>query len=100
MTPNSPDKSSPLRMLSDSSCGPASGSYLGCTIPEDPELVAQGWQRRFIGDARMAKESAETYQDLGFEVRLEPIDADNLKDECGGCKIAFQAFKAVYTRKV
>lgn len=94
-----PSDSSRLRILSETACGPVSGSYLGCTLPQDPELVAQGWQRRFIGDARMANESAETYKDLGFEVRLEAMDADKLKDECSGCKVAFQAFKAVYTRR-
>jgi len=72
----------------------------GCPIPEDPELVAQGWVSRFFGDARMARDSAETYEMMKHEVRLEPIDTSNLKESCDGCKPAFANFFVVYTRKL
>jgi len=72
----------------------------GCPIPEDPALVAAGWVSRFFGDARMARDSAETYEMMKHEVRLEPIDTNNLKEDCTGCKTAFADFVVVYTRKL
>ncbi len=72
----------------------------GCPIPEDPRLIADGWVSRFFGDARMARDSAETYEIMKHEVRLEPIDTSNLKDNCGGCADAFVNFVVVYTRKL
>ena len=72
----------------------------GCPIPEDPKLIAAGWKSRFFGDARMARDSAETYEMMKHEVRLEPIDTSNLKDNCSGCESAFKNFVVVYTRKI
>lgn len=74
-------------------------TYLGCTLPPDPKLLAKGWERRFIADPRMAREAVDSYGELGYEVRLEPISLDGLKDECSGCKAMLQRFSAVYTRK-
>ncbi len=81
------------------SCHNENGNYLGCTIPPDPQLIADGWERRFIADARMARDASDSYRELGYEVRLEPVDAEGLKDECAGCKALFAKFHAVYTRK-
>jgi len=72
----------------------------GCPIPEDPKLIADGWVSRFFGDARMARDSAETYEMMKHEVRLEPIDTSNLKENCEGCEPAFKNFFVVYTRKL
>lgn len=80
-------------------CQSDSGNYLGCTLPPDPELLAEGWERRFIADARMAREALETYSELGYEVRLEPVDAEALRDECSGCTALFSQFCAIYTKK-
>lgn len=70
-----------------------------CPIPEDPALIAEGWRSRFFGDARMARDSAEAYELMKHEVRLEPIDTNNIKESCDGCKPAFDKFVVVYTRK-
>ncbi len=75
------------------------GSYFGCSIPPDPQLIAEGWERRFIGDARMARDAVDSYTELGFEVRLESVDPGQLKDDCSGCKVIYAHFRAVYTRK-
>ncbi len=72
----------------------------GCPIPDDPKLIAEGWVSRFFGDARMARDSAETYEMMKHEVKLEPIDTSNLKENCDGCKPAFENFFVVYTRKL
>jgi predicted ATPase len=65
----------------------------------DPALVAQGWQRRFTGDARRVQEAAELYTGLGFEVLTVPVQAWELKEECEGCRlVALLQFKTIYTR--
>ncbi|MFQ5649409.1 MAG: hypothetical protein ACE5IY_05660 [bacterium] len=92
------DKPESLRLVNPSR-QPESNGFLGCTLPPDPDLVAQGWERRFIADARMVRDAVDTYRELGYEVRLEPVEVEQLKDECSGCRVLFQQFKAVYTRK-
>lgn len=72
---------------------------MGCVTPPDPDLLARGWERRFIADARMAREAEESYRALGFEVRLEPLRTDDMNDACRGCEALLQQFKVVYTRK-
>ncbi len=88
----------PLHMLNQQ-CAKNSGSALGCALPADSTLSAQGWEKRFLADARMAKEAVQTYSELGYEVRLEPLREDEMKDECSGCKSLLKHFKTVYTRK-
>lgn len=74
-------------------------NLLRCTLQPNPKLIAEGWEQRFIADARMAREAVDTYSELGFEVRLEPFNTDELNGECNGCKTLFKNFSVVYTRK-
>jgi len=69
-------------------------------LQADPELLAQGWERRFTADAQRAKEAMELYDKLGFEVRAEPVRPEELDDDCGECGtvVSFH-FLAIYTRK-
>jgi len=69
-------------------------------LQADPALVAQGWERRFTADAQRAKEAMELYQQLGYEVRAEPMRPEELDDDCEDCGtvVAFH-FLAIYTRK-
>ncbi len=70
-------------------------------IKPDPVLVAQGWEPRFVGDARQVKESTELYTELGYEVRAEPVPAEQLSDDCSDCQILILLqFKTIYTRKI
>ena len=69
-------------------------------ICPDPELIADGWERRFVADARRAEEAMELYEQLGFEVRAEPAQAEELADDCEDCQLLLMfQFKTVYTRK-
>ncbi len=68
-------------------------------FPPDPELVAQGWQRRFIADRIRSKEVGKLYSELGYEVRYEPVKPRDLSDECGDCRLATAFFMTIYTRK-
>lgn len=76
------------RMLSDAQWQP------------DPELVAAGWERRFIADAQRAQEALELYAQLGYEVRAEPVRVEELREECEDCRVVIALqFKTIYTRK-
>jgi hypothetical protein len=69
-------------------------------LKPDPTLVAEGWQPRFIGDARQVKEATALYEELGFEVRAEPVPVEQMGDECTDCQVLILLqFKTIYTRK-
>ena len=69
-------------------------------LEADPALVAEGWERRFTADQERAREAVELYQQLGYEVRAEPVRPQELEDDCQDCRavVAFH-FLAIYTRK-
>lgn len=69
-------------------------------FPPDPELVAQGWERRFMADAAKAKEATHLYSELGFDVHAEPVKPAELSEACGGCRlVACRAYVTIYTRR-
>jgi hypothetical protein len=66
----------------------------------DPARLADGWQRRFIADARRAEEAIELYTQLGYEVCADPVRAEELGEECDDCQLlAALQFRTIYTRK-
>lgn len=71
----------------------------GCMSPPDPELIAAGWELRFIVDAKRAQDAVEMYVELGQEVHVESLALAELREECHGCLAILQQLKAVYTRK-
>ena len=80
---------------------PQEGTFL---IPDlnsepDPELVARGWERRFMAGPVRAKEAKQLYTELGYQVHLEPVKPAELDDQCQGCLLAAQFFVTLYTRK-
>lgn len=64
------------------------------------QLEAEGWKRMNIYDEPRLSELAETYKQLGFEVRFEPI----LPEEFGGCAECIaenpERYRTIYVRKV
>lgn len=74
-------------------------NLLDCSLPPNSKLTADGWERRFIADARMAQDAIDTYSELGYEVKLVPFNAVELNDECRGCKTQIEQFSVIYTRK-
>ncbi|MFQ5577918.1 MAG: hypothetical protein ACE5G8_13120 [Anaerolineae bacterium] len=69
-------------------------------LKPDPALVAEGWNPRFIADARQTKEAVELYTELGYEVRAEPVPVEQMGDECSDCQVlVLLQFKTIYTRK-
>ena len=62
------------------------------------DLLARGWQRCFIANEPRLSEAVETYEELGFEVKLVPVTPDDA--ECTECMMqAPDSFKMIYTRK-
>lgn len=69
-------------------------------LQPDPQLAAEGWQRRFSAGADRVSEVTELYAELGFEVRAEPIALAEDGVRCDDCHSATAArFKTIYTRK-
>ena len=65
------------------------------------QLQEEGWTRRFTALGRRLNEAAELYRQLGFDVRMEPVDL-NEEETAGaeGCKDCFVTMQArtIYTR--
>ena len=57
------------------------------------------WERRFMAVWPRLEEAAALYEDLGYEVRLEHPGAEDLRAECGGCRLALELFRVLYTRR-
>jgi hypothetical protein len=64
------------------------------------ELETEGWTRRFTaGEPRLTEAVAE-YQEMGFEVLLEPIDPLEMTAECSSCLMAAgDRTKIIFTRR-
>lgn len=70
-------------------------------VEPHPELIADGWQQRFIGDPQRTAEAVELYSQMGYEVRTEPVKPMQLDDNCKDCLVlALCQFKTIYTRKI
>ena len=69
-------------------------------LQPDPALAAAGWERRFIADAQRTAEAMELYAQLGYEVRAEALQEEELTGECEGCRsLVVMEFRTIYTRK-
>jgi hypothetical protein len=69
-------------------------------LKPNPQLMAAGWERRYIADARQAQEASELYTELGFEVHTEPVRAEELGDDCEDCRLlVLLQFQTIYTRR-
>jgi hypothetical protein len=64
------------------------------------ELEKDGWVKRTtIGEPRLS-EVVNEYKVLGFEVHLEPVNLEEMDDDCRRCYGSdIDKFKTVYVRK-
>ncbi|MDH3943645.1 MAG: hypothetical protein OEV06_06100 [Anaerolineae bacterium] len=66
----------------------------------DPELAAQGWERRYTADPLRADEAIQLYSELGYEVRIETVKPEEFTDACQACGLtACHTYSTIYTRK-
>lgn len=59
----------------------------------------EGWTRRFMAAGDRLGEASRLYSQLGFEIRLERPGAEDLRVECGDCRLALEQFRIIYTRR-
>ncbi len=63
------------------------------------KLISEGWERQTTYDEPRLSEMVDMYQEIGFEVHLEPFNAAD-EEGCTGCMELFpDQFKTIYTRK-
>jgi len=67
--------------------------------PKDKELQARDWRRKFsTAEPRLSEAKAE-YEELGFEVLIEPVDCNPDNPECTACLAENPGqVKVIYTR--
>jgi len=67
---------------------------------KEKELEKRGWVKQTtIGEPRLS-EIVELYKSLGYEVRLESVELDELDEECRRCyESEVDEVKTVYVRK-
>ena len=66
----------------------------------EEELKKEGWLKRTILDEPRLTEIVELYESLGFKVLIEPIQPDQLRDDCKSCFLAnCDKFKAIFIKK-
>ncbi len=72
----------------------------------EEELVAEGWERRFVATEPRLREAVELYQSIGFDVLLEPLPTEEELKSAGceerGCTACFdverERYKIIYTK--
>lgn len=58
------------------------------------------WERRFVADPARAREAVELYASAGYEVRVEPLGPEELREECASCwLVQARLFRVIYTRR-
>ena len=78
-----------------------SGPELNEPAPSRLARHGQGdWQRRFVAGPPELQDLTALYAALGYEVRAGPISEEDLRRECGGCKLAMGLFRVIYTRRM
>lgn len=62
------------------------------------DLETRGWKRCFVTDEPRLSEAVELYEELGLDVLLVPVPADDA--ECTECMTADpDRFRIIYTRE-
>jgi hypothetical protein len=68
-------------------------------ISTEAELVAAGWQRSSVADDSRLEELVETYEEIGFEVKLLPVPMDD--GACTECmKQDPDRYRIIYIRRI
>ena len=68
-------------------------------VTAEQQLIAQGWSRQFNTDEPRLSEAVEMYEQMGLEVRLEPVVID---PDCEVCQMCFEQdchrYQTIWTR--
>jgi hypothetical protein len=72
----------------------------GLRIRPDPVRLEEGWERRFVVEARRVQEYVALYESTGYEVCADPVRPEQVEDECNGCRlILLLDYRTIYTRR-
>ncbi len=86
-------------MNDDLSCGTGLTDS-GYSVGDDPELIADGWVRRFMANPERAKEAVELYESMGFEVKVKELTPADFGPNCTECGNSLcETYVLIYTRK-
>ncbi len=75
------------------------GRAMGCALPANEALTAEGWVFRCNADSNRLREMTDTFEEMGYEVRLEPLNLEGLSETCGGCVGTLRGLSAIYIRR-
>jgi hypothetical protein len=78
-------------------------------MKREEELINAGWERRSIACEPRLSEMVEMYEEIGFEVRLEPLPAKEDMEQEGsttcadsGCTVCFdvdrERYRIIFTK--
>lgn len=68
-------------------------------MSREKELAADGWVKRTTYDEPRLSEIVDMYEEMGFEVLVEPFDPAD-EPGCSECmKIDAARYKTIYTRQ-
>lgn len=68
-------------------------------------LSKRGWEERFTARGKRLREAVQLYKSLGYEVKLEVVDADKKKSQlCRSCLTSSGnsregVYKTIYVRR-
>jgi hypothetical protein len=78
--------------------GPRSSVSGGASGVTDTELLRDGWEACFVADEPRLSEAVETYREIGFDVRLQPVRLDG--EACTDCmRCEPGRFQMIYVRR-
>ena len=68
-------------------------------MTQEKELLARGWTRQFNAEEPRLSEAVEMYEQIGLEVRLEPVVIDPDSEACQMCfEQDCDRYKTIWTR--
>ena len=69
------------------------------TSEREEELTKKGWMKQnTIGEPRLS-ECVDLYKSLGYEVHLEPINPNEMSEDCRRCFEKDKTVRTIFTRK-
>lgn len=67
-------------------------------MTKEEELVKDGWEKQSVLSEPRLSEAVEMYEELGLEVRVEPVDLECMDEDCKECFVG-EDCKVIFTRK-
>jgi hypothetical protein len=98
-SPSSPGKGAPRDRIAALVREEALRVEAQAQIRPDPARLAEGWERRFVVEARRAEEYVRLYESIGYEVAADPVRREQVDEDCDDCRVVLLLdFRTIYTR--